>query len=184
MLPPTAKFPLFTPSPFLSTLRKGGKIITLKMAFKIHQMSNNYVKLKYIYFLILSVIIIFHIINVTDSSIIAKSAQPYAITTLVSTSEYTVGANVLLFSVRKFIIPSVLQRVTFIALLIEGKPDNLIIETELSKGWLRRYVSLITPAQPEKVPSHFKEQFTKLHLWKLIEFKRVLYLDCDTLAGL
>ena len=113
----------------------------------------------------------------------ATGNTSYAIATMVSSADYTIGANVLQFSLKKFLDPTVLQNVTFVALLIEGKSENKIIESDLGPDWQRRYVTLISPAQDGDVTFHrFKEQFTKLHLWQMIEFNRILYLDCDTLV--
>lgn len=111
------------------------------------------------------------------------SASVYAITTLVSSTDYVSGANVLLYSIRKFIDPLVLHKVKFVALLIEGKIENPLIESGLHVGWARNYVPLIRPARPGDVTfKRFAEKFTKLALWKMIEFKRILYMDSDTMA--
>lgn len=102
----------------------------------------------------------------------------FALVTMVSADEYVLAANVLLQSARKQLDPAVLSRVTCIALLIE-EHNNTYVKANL-KGWERKFVPLLTPPFDGAVKFHrFKEQFTKLHVWNMTEFDRIVYLDSD-----
>ena len=120
--------------------------------------------------------------NSTSKCLLAEQESLYAIATMVSTRDYVVGANVLLYSLRKHLDPKFLPLVTFVALFIEGKSNDDIL-MNLDSGWQPCFVPLISPARPEDVKfERFKEQFTKLALWRMVGFTRVLYLASDTLA--
>ena len=111
-----------------------------------------------------------------------NNSNPYAIFTMVSSADYVVGANVLLFSIKKFLPSHLKTQVDFVALLIHEHADNDVVVARL-RGWRIFYTHLIKPARDSDVPFYrFKEQFTKLVLWNMTTFTRVLYMDCDTLA--
>lgn len=61
-------------------------------------------------------------------------ATKFAIVTMVSSKDYVVGANVLLYSLRKYMDPEVLPLICFIALFIEGKANDGIL-ANLASGW-------------------------------------------------
>jgi len=54
----------------------------------------------------------------------SSQCMRYAVVTMVSTPEYTVGANVLLFSLRKHMDSATLGQISFVALLINNKAFN------------------------------------------------------------
>ena len=49
-------------------------------------------------------------------------------------------------------------------------------------GWKRCTVLRITPTDEASTFIRFRDQFTKLHLWGMVVYKTVLYLDADTLV--
>ena len=111
--------------------------------------------------------------------------KDYAVVTMVSTQGYVVAANVLYYSLQKHMDSQIFMQTDFIALLIQDHPaeSNQQIMHELHKGWITCSVPLIKPGFDDAVTfDRFKEQFTKLHIWRLIMFKRVVYLDSDTMA--
>ena len=110
------------------------------------------------------------------------SPKKYAVITMVSTPEYAVGANVLLYSIKKHMKPSILPLVGFYVLLIKEHTNNEEILEQL-KGWTPCFVNLIRPPYEDAVTFfRFKEQFTKLIVWNMTQFERVVYLDSDTLS--
>ena len=51
-----------------------------------------------------------------------------------------------------------------------------------SVGWKRCTVHRIAPTDEESTYSRFRDQFSKLHLWGMVGYKTVVYLDADTLV--
>ena len=49
-------------------------------------------------------------------------------------------------------------------------------------GWKRCTVKRIAPLDEKGTFGRFKDQFSKLHVWAMIVYKTVLYLDSDTIA--
>lgn len=98
---------------------------------------------------------------------------------MVSSQGYVDGANTLLYSLQKHLDPRILPQISFVALLIDHHTGNHIFESILFSDWAVRKVKVLHPAVTFE---RFKEQFTKLHLWKMTEFHRILYLDTGTLV--
>lgn len=112
----------------------------------------------------------------------SSPAKKYAVATLVSSSAYIDGANVLLYSLRKFMDPVIAAETDFVALLVREHPDVDQVSAAL-RGWRTCKVPLVPPPFDGAVPfERFREQFTKLALWNMTAFRRVLYLDSDTVA--
>lgn len=110
--------------------------------------------------------------------------KPLAVATLVSTPAYVDSANVLWFSLRKTLDPELQRTVDFVALLIGDHGDAEVARTRAALiGWQPCVVPPIPPLAKRLIPSkQFREQFTKLALWNATMYKRILYLDADTLA--
>ena len=51
-----------------------------------------------------------------------------------------------------------------------------------SVGWKRCTVHRIAPVDEESTYPRFRDQFSKLHLWGMVGYKSVVYLDADTLV--
>jgi Glycosyl transferase family 8 len=110
------------------------------------------------------------------------SAEKYAVVTMVSSAEYVEGANVLLYSLTNQINRAIRWRVKFFALTIKTHADNAVVMSKLH-GWQVLPVDVIHPPYPGAVSfERFKEQFTKLLVWNMTAFDRILYLDSDTLC--
>jgi alpha-N-acetylglucosamine transferase len=72
----------------------------------------------------------------------------------------------------------------FVILATPSVPEKQI-DVLSSHGALVRRVPLIDPPSGtidmERINQRYKDQFTKLHVWNLTEYKRVAYFDADTL---
>jgi len=49
-------------------------------------------------------------------------------------------------------------------------------------GWKKCTVHRVAPTNEISTFQRFRDQFTKLHLWRMVMYKTVLYLDADTLV--
>eukprot|EP01062_Namystynia_karyoxenos_P043104 TRINITY_DN31552_c1_g1_i1.p1 TRINITY_DN31552_c1_g1~~TRINITY_DN31552_c1_g1_i1.p1 ORF type:complete len:333 (+),score=67.01 TRINITY_DN31552_c1_g1_i1:69-1001(+) len=47
-------------------------------------------------------------------------------------------------------------------------------------GWRPCAVKRLAPPDPKKTMPRFQDQYTKLHLWRFVEFERLVYVDSDT----
>ena len=103
--------------------------------------------------------------------------------TLVSSYEYLEAANVLFYSISKHISIENRKSTSFYALIIDdhGVEANYALYRGL-KGWKPCIVPLVPARDPERVYTRFREQFTKLLLWNMTQFERIVYLDSDTLV--
>lgn len=113
------------------------------------------------------------------------------------------AAVVLLHSVRKHMDPAVLPLVSFVALLVEGKEDNARIASNIS-GWhvctaplvplprakdavkmyQSRWVDNFTARLRERTGATVtpRRSLALVQVWRMTQFKRVLFMDADTLA--
>ena len=57
--------------------------------------------------------------------------------------------------------------------------SNSTLARVRSAGWRLHWVDAILPPRPSSFV-RFRDQFTKLHLWNLSEFREVVYMDLDT----
>ncbi len=101
---------------------------------------------------------------------------------MISSPDYTQMGNVLQFSIKKNMNKNILEKIDFIALIIQEHSNNLLITDNLI-GWTTQYVNRIDPGIPGSVTFYrFQEQFTKLHILNMVQYQRILYLDTDVLV--
>jgi glycogenin glucosyltransferase len=93
--------------------------------------------------------------------------------------EYAMSAIKLLASIR--------QNTHFdfdpIIISLPNKKINSTLRTELIKtGWQICVLTRIPPREGDEAKTwpRFLDQFTKLHIWKMIEYKSVIYFDSDS----
>jgi len=111
----------------------------------------------------------------------ARSSKKISVMTMVSSDEYVKGANALYYSLVAHWDATLLGQTSFVALVVDSH-ENKYIYSHL-QGWSIVSVPLITPPYDGAVTfDRFKEQFTKLHLWKMTSYSRILYLDSDVLC--
>ena len=92
-----------------------------------------------------------------------------------SVEQYGIGALKLLASIQR---RRDVASADFLLLEIEGKAIDIGMRQRLQwAGWRFCTVDKITAREP--VFPRFADQFTKLHLWRLVEYERVVYLDSD-----
>ena len=98
-----------------------------------------------------------------------------------SADDYGRGAVALIRSIKA----RTLTETDFRVLELDTKPIlNTTLRHLLQKeGWTLTTVQRIPP-RPQAPPPYerFADQFTKLHIWNLVQYDRVLYLDSDCLA--
>jgi len=93
--------------------------------------------------------------------------------------EYVRGAQKLGVSV----LSNTRRPVDLVVLELKSKPLSTKNWARLqSVGWKRCTVDRIAPTDEQLTYPRFRDQFSKLHLWGMIEYKMVVYLDADTLV--
>ena len=123
----------------------------------------------------------------TDAWIATRSEpHPMAIFSLLSdsgqhqTENYLRGLEVLGYSLREF-APSP-KKVPRYVMVMEGTPCmNMCLRRLHDSGWRVCRAPKLRPPQPSSF-SLYRDQFIKLILWNTIQFRRILYMDSDTLA--
>ena len=91
---------------------------------------------------------------------------------------YVLGLEVLGSSLEKH-APKDIPRVL---MLLEGTPcDELCIRRLHDTGWRICHVPHINPPHPSDF-QRFKDQFVKLAMWNMVQYRRIVYMDADTLA--
>jgi alpha-N-acetylglucosamine transferase len=105
----------------------------------------------------------------------------YAVMIIVTSDDYVNGANTLYYSLVAHWNQAILNETAFVALVIDTHNNDYIFSH--LQGWSIVRVPLRTPSTPANVSDdHLEEQFTKLYLWNMTAFNRILYLDSDTLC--
>jgi len=73
--------------------------------------------------------------------------------------------------------------VDFVYLELASKPlkhnESVLLERE---GWMKCVVDTIQPLDVQNTFPRFREQFTKLHVWKMTSYDTLIYLDSDTIV--
>lgn len=116
--------------------------------------------------------------------VVSMATGQDAIATIVDKDEYAVGAVVLARSLRA--TSSIPEGVTLVAIVPQNSLRALSRQWLVDAGWsIRRPVD--PPKTAEDLPTSGRTDLdalieVKLSLWALIEFDRVLYMDCDAFA--
>ena len=122
----------------------------------------------------------------------ARGAQPPAgrrerilIATMLTDDpdQYARGARMLIKSIRnRSAIPG--EGVDFKVLELDTKPiQNQTLRRLLTEaGWALEAMPRIPPRRGVRTFGRFKDQFSKLNLWNMTQYDRVLYLDSDCLV--
>jgi hypothetical protein len=99
-------------------------------------------------------------------------------------NSYTSGALKLISSMKRNLTAEWLNVIHFGVLELTEKPLAANVKHSLtSAGWdIIISVNAIHPRNIEGTFPRFRDQFSKLHLWNMTEYDRVLYLDSDTLC--
>eukprot|EP00284_Hemiselmis_tepida_P017536 CAMPEP_0174923918 /NCGR_PEP_ID=MMETSP1355-20121228/6900_1 /TAXON_ID=464990 /ORGANISM="Hemiselmis tepida, Strain CCMP443" /LENGTH=3102 /DNA_ID=CAMNT_0016169659 /DNA_START=138 /DNA_END=9443 /DNA_ORIENTATION=+ len=100
-------------------------------------------------------------------------------TMLTDDANYVTGAVVLGHS---FLLNSNLA-FDLVVMELKSKPLGLDAWARLREvGWKRCVVSRIAPLDEEGTFPRFRDQFTKIQLWRMTAYDKILYLDADTLV--
>ena len=96
---------------------------------------------------------------------------------------YAQGAQALRRSMRGK-IGSGYQHVDFKAFELDTKPiaDRRLRDNLTAAGWTLATMPRIAPRSGAETFGRFVDQFSKLNLWNMVEYDRVLYLDSDCLV--
>ena len=117
-----------------------------------------------------------------NKKIIADTTLKYAVSTMVITTRdkgYVEGAIKLGKSIKRHLK----MHVDMILLEIKTMPINKQDKINLQNaGWDIRIVDLIPPKNIGKTFGRFREQFTKLQLWNMTEYQKIVYIDSDGLV--
>ena len=121
-----------------------------------------------------------HFIEICQNKV--ESKHRIAIWSLLSDdcAKYTVGAVKLLKS-----IATNVQQTHFDAIILEltHKPIEDDYKAELLKaGWKICQVERIAPPNERETLKRFRDQFTKLLLWRVVQYEANYYFDADTFA--
>ena len=93
---------------------------------------------------------------------------------------YTKGAVKLIGSIKRNLNDKTLF---FGVLELEQKPLSEVVKFSLIEaGWKIMTVPRISPRDVDNTYPRFRDQFSKLNLWNMTQYERVLYLDSDTLC--
>ena len=100
-------------------------------------------------------------------------------TFLTDDSNYVTSAIKLLKSIEKNL--DNVQSVDKIIMELTEKPLKDEMKNKLlNAGWTICQVNRIAPRDEANTYPRFRDQFTKLVLWKMVEYKAIVYLDSDT----
>eukprot|EP00117_Sycon_ciliatum_P026275 scpid71965/ scgid1526/ Putative glucuronosyltransferase PGSIP6; Glycogenin-like protein 6; Plant glycogenin-like starch initiation protein 6 len=92
--------------------------------------------------------------------------------------DYILGLEVLGTSLDRFAPKSVPR----VLMVLEGTDcDELCMRRLHDTGWRICHAPPIKPPRPSDF-ARFKDQFVKLLMWNMVQYKRVVYMDADTLA--
>lgn len=100
-----------------------------------------------------------------------------AVVTAIYNDEYIEGVEVLGYSLRRINIQADL-----ILLYISNRLNQLTLDRCRKAGWYLYSIERIDPPRFAIIYRRFYDQYTKLRIWSMIGYHRVLYLDADTLV--
>lgn len=112
-----------------------------------------------------------------------RKRKKYAIATMLVSADdknYIKGSLKLAKSIKQNVE---LHNVDMILLEIIERPIPRSVKRELEdEGWIIKSVHKISPHDEKNTFPRFRDQFTKLQLWGMTEYERIVYLDSDTLV--
>ncbi|CAF2549459.1 unnamed protein product [Rotaria sp. Silwood2] len=100
-----------------------------------------------------------------------------AVVSAIYSDDYLEGIEVLGYSLRRINIQADL-----ILFYISNRLNQLTLDRCRKAGWYLSSVERIKPPRFAIVYQRFHDQYTKLRIWSMIGYDRVLYLDADTLV--
>lgn len=100
-----------------------------------------------------------------------------AVVSSIYNDDYVEGVEVLAYSLRRVNIQADL-----ILLYIINRLNQSTFDRCRKAGWYLWPVERIDPPRFAIIYPRFRDQYTKLRIWSLIQYDRVLYLDADTLV--
>lgn len=112
-----------------------------------------------------------------------NEGKPYAVVTMLTnvSDGYIEGIQVLAYSLHKWIAND-----TDLLLLVKNDLREYLtseIKIILKRSrWKIKWVGHIRPPKPGFV-SRYADQFTKIWLWSLEKYTRIIYLDADMITG-
>ncbi|CAF0988445.1 unnamed protein product [Didymodactylos carnosus] len=117
-------------------------------------------------------------LTIRNISLILPSVKlKIAVVTAIYNDPYVNGVRVLGYSLKKF-----RTNADLILTYIPGRVSNATLEKCEEMGWHLMPVDRIPPPTFAIVYPRFKDQFTKLRIWSMTDYDRILYLDGDTLV--
>ena len=100
-----------------------------------------------------------------------------AVVSTLYNDDYVEGVEVLAYSLRRVNIQADL-----ILLYIVNRLNQSTLDRCQKAGWHLWAVERIDPPRFAIIYPRFRDQYTKLRIWSLIDYDRVLYLDADTVV--
>lgn len=100
-----------------------------------------------------------------------------AVVSAIYNNDYIEAVEVLAYSLRRVHI-----RADLILLFIPNRLNHSTLHRCRKAGWHLWPVDRIDPPRFAIIYPRFRDQYTKLRIWSLIDYDRVLYLDADTLV--
>jgi alpha-N-acetylglucosamine transferase len=100
-----------------------------------------------------------------------------AVVSAIYNDDYVTGVEVLGYSLRRINIQA--DRILF---YISNRLNQSTLDRCRKAGWYLWAVERINPPRFAIIYRRFYDQYTKLRIWSMIDYDRVLYLDADTLV--
>ncbi len=100
-----------------------------------------------------------------------------AVVSAIYNDDYITGVEVLGYSLQRINIQA--DRILF---YISNRLNQSTLDRCQKAGWYLWAVERINPPRFAIIYRRFYDQYTKLRIWSMIDYDRVLYLDADTLV--
>ncbi|CAF0809419.1 unnamed protein product [Rotaria sp. Silwood1] len=115
----------------------------------------------------------------TNRTINIKTARivRVAVVSAIYNDDYIEGIEVLGYSLRRINIQADL-----VLFYISNRLNQLTLDRCRKAGWYLSAVERINPPRFAIIYQRFHDQYTKLRIWSMIGYDRILYLDADTLV--